>query len=145
MSISTGERYQSLFEELNQHYFHGRLRNYRIEIVARDFVSDYLSPATVGLTQVRQKLIQLRKQFSLEMIATLLHEMAHAATPHTGYHHHSWKWRQEIERLRKLGAPIDEPPVLDLNRLTKSFVRHDACDVLWYNLAITPLHFARYF
>jgi len=69
--------------------------------------------------------------------------MAHAATPHTQYH--AWGWRQEIERLRRLGAPIDEPPLLDLNRLTKRFVRDEASHILSRNPGITPSRFARLF
>jgi hypothetical protein len=116
--------YQVLFEEFNSRYFNGRLPSYRVKVVTR---LNWLNGQ--GEIKRRARLIVLHNNATHadEMIGTLLHEMAHAATND----HHAYKWKEEMARLHRLGAPIY---LLDLQfspRLTRSFFRQEATEALW--------------
>ena len=60
------------------------------------------------------------------MIATLLHEMAHAATVDT----HNSRWRTEMQRLHQAGASIPEGELRPPTRMTKQFIESEATEVL---------------
>jgi SprT-like family len=117
------KQYQALFDELNCRYFNGRLPAYRIKVVDR---LNWLNGR--GEITRRTRLIRLQKRAAEadEMISTLLHEMAHAATND----HHAHKWREEMARLQRLGAPIAPIDLQTPPRVTRSFVRQVAEDAL---------------
>jgi len=97
-------RFQKKFDEFNSEYFSMRLPAYTIKVLYD--VGDFHPPVeSDGIIDRHRKLIRLRVSESESlMVATLLHEMAHAAT--NGYH--EIKWMSEMARLRDLGAPILE-------------------------------------
>jgi hypothetical protein len=101
-----------LFHDLNQRYFTGRLPRYHV------IVTPQLRHAA-GKIARRSRRIYLQPAPPDMLMTTLLHEMAHAATNDR----HGPLWRAEMERLRALGAPVEELAHLDMiPRLTRQMV-----------------------
>jgi hypothetical protein len=87
------------FSEYNRRFFNDRLSGWTV-------TADDNHPGTYGYSDRKTKQIHVRfytHRDELGMRATLIHEMAHAAT-NSG---HGTKWRQEMERLRDAGAPTE--------------------------------------
>jgi hypothetical protein len=92
----TNTEAQALFHDFNQRYFDGKLPRYRVEVV------EQLGVLVAGQIEKKQRCILLLAS-ALEPLATLLHEMAHAATNKF----HGTQWQAEMRRLAKAGAPVD--------------------------------------
>ena len=109
------KKYRALFKRFNEEYFDGKLPRYRIQVV--NSISSKLHP--LGHCNRRRRLIRIREAEEGSMIETLIHEMAHAATNDN----HGPIWKEEMNRLHTVGAPID---LRDLDRqqnhLTKSLI-----------------------
>jgi len=109
-------KFQSLFQEFNLKYFDGRLPHYHVKVV-----SDITRAGEQGQINRKRRLIRLTPGDCME--ATLVHEMAHAASNV----HHAAKWQGEMKRLLVAGAPVCEvdlpigPPV----RITKGIFRKE--------------------
>jgi len=116
------KRYQALFDEFNARYFHGRLPPYRIRVV--EHIPGRQGPA--GLHQRTHTRILIRRSDDDDMIVTLLHEMAHAAT----VDNHNNRWRTEMQRLRQAGAPIPDGELRTPTRMTKQFIENEATELL---------------
>jgi len=116
------KRYQALFDEFNVRYFHGRLPPYRILVV--EHIPGRCGPS--GLHQRPHKRILIRRSDDDDMIVTLLHEMAHAAT----VDNHNSRWRTEMQRLRQAGASIPDGELRPPTRMTKQFIESEATAVL---------------
>jgi hypothetical protein len=127
--------YQALFEEFNQQYFAGRLPHYRVVVVP-----SITRLGEQGRILRRRRLIELQiLSPQEEMVATLLHEMAHAATND----HHAARWQEEMYRLQHLGAPICPEDVPLIRRLTRALVREAAEAALTDVPALTARQFLR--
>jgi SprT-like family len=89
------QRLQSLFERYNRIYWHGRLPHYNV------------TPAILeclGRCYWRRRIIEIdpkQHKSDRHVRATLLHEMAHAATAGTG---HGLEYFAQMERLLRRGA-----------------------------------------
>ena len=93
-----GRQLRTLFKQFNEEYWGGRLPAYSIRIVAR-----MTSLGEWGRWLKKRRLIQILRGLSDEdMISTLLHEMAHAAT-NGG---HGMPWKKDMIRLRSARAPL---------------------------------------
>ncbi len=93
----TDERLQRLFDRYNRLYWSRKLPRYSV------YISDHFNG---GMCFRREREIILHSEAvatDREVRATLLHEMAHAATRRG----HGTQWRQEMRRLCRAGAPID--------------------------------------
>jgi hypothetical protein len=100
------------FQQLNQRYFAGHLPRYQV------IVAPHLCHAA-GKIARRSRRIYLQPAPPDLLLRTLLHEMAHAATNDR----HGPLWTAEMERLRVLGAPVEELSHLDMMpRLTRQMV-----------------------
>ena len=137
MPISPSSPFQRLFDDFNARYFDGRLPSYRVRVLRR--VSDL---GHAGLITRRERRMDLLDTGDTRaMTATLLHEMAHAATNDN----HGPRWRGEMARLQALGAPI-QPADLDPRLpITKAFVRSVALDALGVEPTLTWGRFMRWF
>ncbi len=99
--------FQSLFHSFNLKYFSGALERYEVLVVfdictfANDTEPDCLS-VTDGLIRFEERRIYIRYSTGQRMRATLIHEMAHAATSGE----HDERWLNEIVRLHDAGAPV---------------------------------------
>jgi hypothetical protein len=93
------------FHALNQQYVAGRLPRYQV------IVTPQLRHAA-GRMARRSRRIYLQPAPPDMLLRTLVHEMAHAATNAR----HGPLWTAEMERLRALGAPVEELDVV-LTRL----------------------------
>jgi hypothetical protein len=93
-----GRQLRTLFKQFNEEYWGGRLPAYAIRVVAR-----MTSLGEWGRWLKKRKLIEIQRGLSDEdMVSTLLHEMAHAAT-NGG---HGMPWKRDMIRLRLAGAPL---------------------------------------
>jgi hypothetical protein len=93
----TDQRLQRLFARYNRKYFTGVLADWSAR-----FSDDH--PGAYGFCDTKRKRIEIRfwtHSSDHAIRATLVHEMAHAATTPQ----HGPRWRREMERLRTLGAP----------------------------------------
>lgn len=96
------ERFQTLFAQFNSKFFAGSLPEYHIGVkYAINGPDDEGYPST-GIIDAQKRLIWLRMTNEALMVATLLHEMAHAATNGE----HEAEWNAEMKRLYQLGAPV---------------------------------------
>lgn len=96
-SKKKNEQLQSVFDDLRQRYFPGRLRGYRVRW-------GNFSGTHMGQCDSKTRTLSIcRGLKGDELIATLLHEMNHVGCPS-----HGKRFRQGIERLIGMGAPIDE-------------------------------------
>lgn len=105
----TTERLQHLFERYNAKYWKGKLPRYRVINSKKIF-----DLAREGLCDRRahKLFINVASHYTdLQVRQTLLHEMAHAATKGG----HGKHWLAEMERIKRLGAPI---PSFEFQRLT---------------------------
>jgi len=95
----TEERLQRLFDDYNRRYWRGRLPRYNVVI------SDtyWGSACDRRNRQVFFHPVVFERSSERQVRETLLHEMAHAATPGV----HSKAWYREMKRLHRLGAPVD--------------------------------------
>lgn len=99
-STWTEARLRRLFDRYDRRYWRGTLHEYRVEVAVLDGIYG----------DCRWKMRRIRvdpagHRSDREVGSTLLHEMAHAAT--AGDHTHGSRFLAEIERLLRLGAPID--------------------------------------
>ena len=86
---------QQLFERFNRRYWRGRLPHYTV-IVSDKYVG--------ARCEKRDRIIYINPSIPPRSVPQfLLHEMAHAAVK--GYAHGKL-WRDEMERLIRLGAPL---------------------------------------
>lgn len=127
---------QAAFDELNALYFGGRLSHYRVEV----------GPLPHGSSgRIDRPRRRIRLAPGDEMRATLLHEMAHAAT--NG--HHGPRFKAEVERLRQLGAPVAEADCAllrgPLAPMTRALVVNTATDALCDHPGLTFAGFLRWF
>ena len=108
-------RLTKLFDDFNAQYFDGALDRYRVEVT-----DGITRRGESGKVYSRQRLIRIHRGSEAEMVATLLHEMAHAATND----YHGALWQQEMVRLRDLGAPVAPADLEErvARRLTREFV-----------------------
>ncbi len=94
------ERLRNLFRRYNQLYWRGRLSRYRV------VQAELSQERSYGYCDSRRKRFVIdpdRHSSDRELRATLLHEMAHAASREPG---HGVGFFAQMERLIKLGAPI---------------------------------------
>jgi len=92
------ERLRRLFEHYNRKYWHGRIQ-FQIVIGTCE--------AAMGWCELKNRLITIdveRHQTDREVRSTLLHEMAHAASPKS--RGHDVKFFAQLEKLLSRGAPI---------------------------------------
>lgn len=92
----TDSRLARLFDRYNRRFWNGRLPKY--SVIASDLYRG-------GLCKKRERQIFINLdtfRSDKEIRATLLHEMAHAATRDS----HGKYWQSEMERLAEEGAPI---------------------------------------
>jgi len=113
--------YQALFATYNQQYFAGRLPAYRVVVV-----SQITSMGEDGDCNRKLRRIRLRRDTKDNMIATLLHEMAHAATNEF----HGPRWRQEIQHLVAAGAPLPPEEATLAPKPTLGLIRDAILDTL---------------
>jgi len=93
-----GRQLRALFKQFNEEYWGGRLPAHSIRVVVR-----MTSLGEWGRWLKKRRLIEIQRGLSGEdMISTLLHEMAHAAT-NGG---HGMTWKRDMIRLRLAGAPL---------------------------------------
>ena len=142
----TNPEAQAQFHEFNQRYFGGKLPRYRVRVV------DYIPKQREhGHINRKQRLIcLLAGHQDACMIATLLHEMAHAATNDQ----HADRFMEEMKRLLSVSAPItyeaDIKPYKEKERftpkrLTRTFLRCAAEEAIM-GAPTTPLRaFVRWF
>src|SRR5215471_17966417 len=96
-----GNELRRLFREYNARYFGGRLPDYRLRSV-----EGITRLGEAGECNRRQRVIRiLRSLDDDDSRNCLLHEMAHAATT-SG---HGKRWKAEMIRLRRAGAPLRGP------------------------------------
>jgi hypothetical protein len=125
---SLSARYRALFTEFNRRYFADRLPHYRIEVCA-----SITRIGEHGRIYRRRRLIKILKTTEPEMVATLLHEMVHAAT----YDSHGPRWRAELERVREAGAPLRDCDLAPAPSFTKGLAQEAAEDLLWHAPPVT--------
>ncbi len=97
MNLWSPERLNRLFAYYNRKFWNAELNRWRAETSENH-------PGLYGFCDRKSKRVYVRlsrHHSDQEVRATLIHEMAHAAT-NSG---HSRKWRTEMERLREAGAP----------------------------------------
>ena len=97
MPIWTDDRLNRLFARYNQEFWSGRLAGWKA--LARDDHN-----GLYGFTDDKQRQVYIRLSVhpdDHELRATLIHEMAHAATNLD----HGRTWRKEMVRLKREGAP----------------------------------------
>jgi hypothetical protein len=92
------ERLRRLFGRYNRIYWHGKLSGYRVVL------ADLYQEGLVGSCELGKKLIKIdpHGESDREVRATLLHEMAHAAS-RSG---HTVPFFAQLERLLKRCAPV---------------------------------------
>lgn len=93
----THQRIQRLFNRYTKRFWQGKLAGWTV-----DTSGDH--PGAFGYCNPNTHRISVRlgtHETDREVKATLVHEMAHAATNGA----HGRKWRNELERLTKAGAP----------------------------------------
>jgi hypothetical protein len=97
-TLWTNERLRLLFERYNQMYRRGKLSGWRVVL------GDLSKENAWGLCNRREKIITIdpHPQSDRKLRATLLHEMAHAAS-RSG---HTARFFAELERLLRRGAPV---------------------------------------
>lgn len=99
-TIWTEKRLKHLFDRYNARYWGGKFPQYTVVI------SDLAAQDCLGFCHVKERRIEIDSYAALddrEICATLLHEMAHAATPGDG---HGPSWQGEMRRLMRV-APVD--------------------------------------
>ena len=129
--------FQRLFDDFNTCYFDGRLPSYRVRVLAR-----IGGLCHAGQIDRRERNIDLLNNGDTKMmIATLLHEMAHAAAND----YHGARWRGELARLQALGAPIHPADLDPRLPITKAFVRSTAHDALIDDPTVSEERFVRWF
>jgi hypothetical protein len=94
------QRYQHLFERFNRKFFADRLPQYRIIVHFPSYVVDGVPVA--GECHKKYHRIDLTAAPLPAGEGLLIHEMAHAASNV----HHVRRFRAEITRLYKAGAPL---------------------------------------
>src|SRR5262245_2995333 len=101
MSRNETKSLQSLFDTLRRKYFPGRLRGYRS--VWTNFPwSSFSASGHAGECDSKTRTLRIQKGLSGDhLVETLLHEMNHVGCPF-----HGKKFREGIERLQKMGAPV---------------------------------------
>jgi hypothetical protein len=138
------KKYQALFHEFNQRYFDSNLPHYRVRVV------DYITKVgEKGRINRKSRLIRLAAgSEESETIATLVHEMAHAATNDR----HASRFMAEMHRLLSSGAPITYERhikgyehTFTPKRLTRTFFRCTAEDAFIDAPTITLRAFVRWF
>jgi hypothetical protein len=94
----TQQRVERLFERYNRIYWRGKLSGYRVVL------ADLSKESAWGLCEWRKKIIKINphRESDREVRATLLHEMAHAAS-RSG---HTVPFFAQLERLIKRGAVV---------------------------------------
>ena len=100
MTAWTSARLNRLFATYNRRFWKNRLAAWRVD-TSGDHQGGY------GFCDSRNKRIHVRLSThsdDYEVRATLVHEMAHAATNT----YHGPQWRKEMERLRSEGAPTTD-------------------------------------
>jgi hypothetical protein len=93
------------FSHLNNKYFDGRLEDYRVRVVYDlwFWLSEHSHIDLAG----RQIFLQVTKDACFyDVDCLLIHHMAHAATGTTTDDDH--EWQREMERLKNLGAPVEQ-------------------------------------
>jgi len=109
--LSLSKRYTELFTEFNARYFGGRLPAYEVRVVfdlhrvANEPI--YMGAVSSGLIRFDERCIYIRYTQVVCLAATLVHEMAHAATSGE----HDEEWLNEMKRLKDAGAPVDDTDV----------------------------------
>jgi len=105
---SLSSSFQSLFDSFNQKYFSGALDRYQVLVVFDlHTVADepvYRGSVSSGLIRFEERRIYIRYTDTDLMQATLIHEMAHAATSGE----HDGRWQAEMVRLKIAGAPVPD-------------------------------------
>ena len=93
----TDERLQRLFQNYNRKFWKGQLAGWIVNAEENHYVAQ-------GYCNRKTKCISVRweaHRTDMEVRATLVHEMAHAASSV----YHGRVWRNEMGRLKKAGAP----------------------------------------
>jgi hypothetical protein len=110
--------FQQMFDSFNILYFEGRLPDYKIMVVydvwywqsERCGYDSWFpeSGSASGFIDFEGRQIFIRffahSDFSVTMAGTLIHEMAHAAAGEG----HGEAWKNEMARLKRLGAPVED-------------------------------------
>ena len=109
--LSLSKRYTELFREFNARYCSGRLPPYEVRVVfdlhmvANEPI--YMGSVSSGLIRFNECCLYMRYTRDFCMAATLVHEMAHAATSGE----HDEEWLNEMKRLKDAEAPVDDTDV----------------------------------
>jgi hypothetical protein len=126
LTVWEDSRLMSQFERYNLRFWSGRLEGWSV-------IESEECAGTYGECDPSRRLILVRPwkhNSDFEVRATLVHEMAHAASNRD----HDEKWRMEMMRVKALGAPTDAldflVPYDEMRSLVTSFIdaaRSDAC------------------
>jgi hypothetical protein len=124
----TDRRLQRLFAGYNRKYFSGVLSRWSAR-----FSDDH--PGLYGYCDRKHKHVEIRLSAHCSdraVRATLVHEMAHAATSNV----HGPRWRREMERLRAWGAPTEAldfivPYTASVRSLITSFIEVAKAGASW--------------
>jgi hypothetical protein len=106
--VSLSKRFTELFAEFNTRFFGNRLPPYEVRvvfnlhIVAKEPI--LMGSVSSGLVRFDERSIYIRYTEPTSMTATLVHEMAHAATSGK----HDERWLEEMKRLKEVGAPLHD-------------------------------------
>ena len=96
-TLWTHKRLQRLFDRYNVKFWGGKLPRYTV-------IASILTPHELGICHIDERRIEIDPHAALddrEIHATLLHEMAHAATPDDG---HGPLWQSEMRRLIRIAS-----------------------------------------
>lgn len=132
MAQVSDEDLQTWFDQFNQQYFSGRLSKWKL------VVGDSPDPDVVdvgGSCDSKTKTIYVTERSlhdSREAQGMLLHEMVHARVG--GYH--GDKFKQELTRLKNLGAPVSEVDFTEGMRPNADYVRERIDDALLEGLTL---------
>lgn len=100
MKPPTERQCQALFDSYNRRFFGGRLPAYRVLLSGR------FGTGMHGMCRRKEREIRLGTELrGAELRKRLIHEMAHAAA-NIG---HGKLWKDEMHRLRRLGATREDP------------------------------------
>ena len=132
MTQISEEQLQAWFEQFRHRFFGGRLSKWRIAIGSGqdpDIVDES------GYSDAKSKTLYIAERAlysGKEAKTTLLHEMCHAAVGRW----HGKRFQAETARLKKEGAPIVEPELKNLIRLSSELISSSIDDGLMEGLSL---------
>ena len=112
ITVWTERRLQRLFKRYNKRFWQGGLDNWTVD------TDESHCEGLYGHCDGKGRTIHVRVSAHTSdrsVRATLVHEMAHAATNGD----HGTQWRREIERLKAAGAPTESLAARGKNRSNK--------------------------